>query len=152
VRGILAEAPGVASVAPFADEGITDKPCGNVITLSTGARLYVQWVRTAAAGGEDQSQPEVPVTGQAPEPVGVPALPASGRTSMALVEEFLVAVITNGKSDEIKSVSGKTDRSGQQPYGLTIAMHSGANVYGLFLHTLPAGQSPGGEFQQREEV
>ena len=152
VREVLAEAPGVGSVTSFADAGFTDKPCGTIITLASGARLYVQWVRTSVSGGEDQSQPEEPKTGPALDPVGVPALPTSGPVSMSLIEEWLVAVITNGGSDEIRSVSGKSDRSGQQPYGLSVAMHSGAVVYGLFLHTLPAGTSPGEEFKQRHEV
>lgn len=155
VRDVLAGSPAITEVQAFADAGITDKPCGHVIRLRSGGSVAVQWVRTSASGGEDQSQPEEPVTGQPPEPVTLPELPASGRVALTLVEEHLAALIVNGGNDEIRAVERTSRRPGESTKcGLNVHMHSGATVYGVFLHTAPAGTSltSGGEFQQREEV
>ncbi|MFB4307014.1 hypothetical protein [Actinomadura sp. GTD37] len=155
VQEILTGSPAITQVQSFADAGIADRPCGHVITLRTGANVAVQWVRTSASGGEDQSQPEEPVTREAPAPVTLPELPSSGRTPLTLVEEHLAALITNGGSAEIREVARKSTRPepGPRPCGIAVHMHSGADVFGVFLHTAPAGGSfSGGEFQQREEV
>lgn len=156
VRDVLNGSPVITGVQRFADAGITTRPCGHVITLRTGATVAVQWVRTSASGGEDQSQPEQPVTGEPPAPVTLPELPASGRVPLTLVEEHLAALITNGGSAEVRAVERKSTRpdAGPRPCGLTIHMHSGADVFGVFLHTVPAGAdlTSGGEFQQRKEV
>ncbi|WP_433225670.1 hypothetical protein [Actinomadura formosensis] len=123
--------------------------------VRTGAKIAVQWVRTSASGGEDQDQPEEPVTGEPPASVTLPELPASGRVPLRLVEEHLAALITGGGSNEIRAVERKSVRAdpGPRPCGLTVHMHSGADVFGVFVHMTPAGASfSGGEFEQREEV
>lgn len=156
IEGVLTGSPAITGVRSFADAGITDRPCGHVITLRTGATIAVQWVRTSASGGEDQSQPEEPVTGEPPAPVTLPELPTSGRVPLRLVEEHLAALIAGGGSDEIRAVERKSQRPdpGARPCGINVHMHSGASVYGVFLYTAPAGASigSGGEFRQREEV
>lgn len=156
VQGVLAGSPAITGVQTFADAGITGKPCGHVITLRTGAAVAIQWVRTSASGGEDQSQPEEPVTGQPPAPVTLPELPASGRVVLTLVEEHLAALIVNGGSDEIRAVERTSQRpdQGSAKCGVNVHMHSGATVFAVFLYTASAGASitSGGEFQQREQV
>lgn len=155
VQDVLAGSPAITGVQSFADAGITGKPFGHVITLRTGAKVAVQWVRTSASGGEDQSQPEEPVTGEPPARVTLPELPASGRVPLRLVEEHLAALIAGGGSNEIRAVERKSVRAepGPRPCGLTVHMHSGADVFGVFVHMAPAGASfSGGEFEQREEV
>lgn len=155
VHDVLTGSPAFTGVQTFADAGITGKPFGHVITLRTGATIAVQWVRTSASGGEDQAQPEEPVTGKPPERVEVPDLPASGRVPLTLVEAHLAALIAGGGSDEIRAVERTSQRPGRgTKCGVNVHMHSGATVYAVFLHTAPAGQaiSSGGDYQQREEV
>ncbi|MFC4055892.1 hypothetical protein ACFOY4_39915 [Actinomadura syzygii] len=154
IEDVLNGSPSVTGVQTFAAAGIKDKPCGHVITLRTGATVALQWVRTAATGGEDQSQPEEPVTGKPSAPVELPDLPASGRIQLSLIEAHVAALIANGGSDEVSSVERTSQRPDSKKCGVNVRMHSGANVYGVFLYTAPAGASfnSGGEYQQREEV
>lgn len=157
VREVLQGSPAITGVKPFAEAGIQDKPVGHIITLRTGATVAVQWVRTSADGNDDHSLPEEPVTGEPPTAVTLPELPSSGRTSLALVEEHLAALITNGGSSEIRAVERKSVRPepGPRPYSVIVHMHSGAKVVGLFLRSAPAGASigqGGGEYQNRDEV
>jgi len=157
VRDVLATSPAVAEVAPFSKVGIHHKPCGTAVQFTTGAQVYVQWVRASGGAGDDHSVPEEPVTGPAPEPVEVPDLPTSGRLPMRQVEAHLVALISNAAHPEIQRVTGKAavqGEDGPRPYGIEVRFHSGHTQYGLFLHTLPAGTAPTqeGEFQQRKEI
>lgn len=156
VEEILAGSPAITQVTPFADAGITDKPFGHIITLRTGSTVAWQWVRTAPPTGEDQSQPEEPVSGQVLEAVTLPELPSSGRTPLQLLEEHLAALIVGGGSDEIRKVerTSTRDEPGMQKCGINIHMHSGAIVYGIVLHTAPAGAptTSGGAYEQRKEV
>lgn len=94
VEGVLSGSPAITSVKPFADAGITDPRFGHIITLSTGAQIELQWVRTSPPSGDDRE--EVPVTGEPPVPVTLPELPSSGRTSLSLIEQHLAALIVNG--------------------------------------------------------
>lgn len=154
IAEVLAGSPAIGSVQTFAEAGIRDKPCGHVITLRTGAKVAVQWVRTSASGGEDQEQPEQPVQGEPPAAVEVPDLPASGRVPLATVEAHLAALILGAQQPEVRAVERTSQRPGSKKCGVNVHMHSGATVYGVFLHTAPAGAgfSSGGEYQQREEV
>lgn len=154
VHDVLNGSPAITQVQTFADAGIRDKPCGHVVRLRTGATIAVQWVRTSASGGEDQSQPEEPVTGEPPAPVEVPDLPASGKVPLTLVEAHLAALILGAANPEVRAVERTSQRPDGGKCGVNVHMHSGATVYAVFLHTAPAGAgfSSGGEYRQREEV
>lgn len=154
VEGVLSGSPAITSVKPFADAGITDPRFGHIITLSTGAQIELQWVRTSPPSGDDRE--EVPVTGEPPVPVTLPELPSSGRTSLSLIEQHLAALIVNGGNPEIRAVERKSTRedAGLRPCCVIVRMHSGADIFGVFRNLASAGASigQGGEFQQREEV
>lgn len=151
---VLAGSPAIQEVGTFEQAGITGKPFGHVIRLRTGATIAIQWVRTAASGGEDQSQPEEPVTGEPPAAVEVPDLPASGKVPLALVEAHLAALILGAANPEVRAVERTSERPGSKKAGVNIHMHSGATVYAVILRTASAGASigSGGDYQQREEV
>lgn len=155
IAEVMAGSPAIQSVETFEQVGIRDKPCGHVVTLRTGAKVAIQWVRTSASGGEDQSQPEEPVTGEPPRAVEVPDLPASGKVPLTLVEAHLAALITGAVHPEIRAVERTSQRPDWKKCGVNVHMHSGAVVYAVFLHTAPAGapiSSGGAAYQQREEV
>lgn len=155
IAEVMAGSPAISDVQTFADAGIRDKPCGHVITLRTGATIAIQWVRTSASGGEDQSLPEGdPITGEPPAAVEVPDLPASGRVPLTLIEAHLAALILGAQHPEIRAVERTSQRPGEKKCGINVTMHSGAVVYAVILHTAPAGAATtsGGVYQQREEV
>ncbi len=149
---VIAQSPAIGGVEP----GIEGKPAGTRITLATGAQIHIQWVRTSPPTGDKFAEPESPVIGQPAEPVKVPELPTSGRIRTADVEQYLAALLINGGHEEVAEVTGysaisdRKDR--EQRYGLRVRAHSGATIYGLFLHTLSSGRQPGHEFDQQDEV
>lgn len=155
---VLANSPAITDVTPFEAAGITHKPCGHVVTLRTGARVYLQWVRTAATVvDDDHAKPEQGVPGAPTEVVPEVTLPTSGQIPLRLIEQHLVALIANTEHPEIAEVVAKSDvDSSTTPPGpcrVAVHFHSGASIIGLFLHTLPAGSSPGREeFRQRQEI
>ncbi|WP_131738493.1 hypothetical protein [Actinomadura roseirufa] len=151
---MLAGSPAISEVQSFEQAGIRDKPYGHVITLRTGAKLAVQWVRTAPNGGEDQSQPETPVTGAPAVAVEVPDLPATGRIPLTRVEAHLAALILGAGNPEIRAVECISQRPDGKKSGINVSMHSTAVVYGIPLYTASAGQalSMEGAYQQRKDV
>lgn len=42
--------PAIGGVQTFAEAGLTDKPCGLKVTMASGAKVYVQFVRTSIPG------------------------------------------------------------------------------------------------------
>ncbi|GAA4393494.1 hypothetical protein GCM10023088_72960 [Actinomadura verrucosospora] len=153
VGGVLSDSPAITSVKPFGDAGITDPRFGHIITLTTGAQIELQWVRTSPSSGDEHD--EVPVTGDPPVPVTLPEMPSSGRTSIRLIEQHLAALIVNGGNPEIRAVERKSTRAeaGLRPCCVIVRMHSGADIFGVFRSLAPAGASlGGGGFQQGKEV
>lgn len=149
---VLGQSPAIARISRAPE---ADPPFVSVIELASGAAIHLQWVGTAPPKPED---PDNPVTGQPPAPVKVPELSTSGRLRTADVEAHLAALLTNAGNDQIMDVTGYTQDptlgSDGQRHGIRIRCHDESAVYGLFRHTLPAGQRAvqGGEFKQREEV
>ncbi|MEV3925138.1 hypothetical protein [Actinomadura coerulea] len=157
VEDVLKGSPAFSSVQSFADAGITDPQYGHVITLRTGAQIMLQWARTSPPAGDLGE--EAIVTGEPPARMTLPELPTTGRTPLRLVEEHLAALIANAAAEgnpEIRAVERKSTREdpGPRPCCVIVRMHSGADVFGTFRKTAPAGAnlSSGSDFQQREEV
>jgi hypothetical protein len=149
-----AKSPAIARVE---SGGIENVPEATRVIFETGAELHVQWVRTSTPDGDAKERVGEPTTGEPPLPVDIPELPAAGRLAMADVEAHLAALLNNGGNPELIEVKGYS-RAGRgserQPHGLTVRCHSGAALYGLFRHALPAGQKPGdaSEFGRRNEI
>uniref|UniRef100_UPI003F497EA9 hypothetical protein n=1 Tax=Actinomadura sp. CA-154981 TaxID=3240037 RepID=UPI003F497EA9 len=159
VQEVLQGSPAITQVENYTDAGITNPQYGHVITLRTGARVSIQWVRTSPPTG-DQSEEETVVTGERPALQTLQELPASGRTPLRDIERHLVALIANAAHEgnpEVRSVEQKSVRedAGLRPCCVIVRMHNGSQIFGLFRSLAPAGASisSGGEsFQQREEV
>lgn len=148
---------GSATIAAV-EAGVDDVPFGTRILLTNGGQLHIQWVRTAPPSGDASTEEENVVTGQAPAPVEGPAVAAAGKASTTDLERHLAALLNNGGNDELVRVDAYADDprlgSANQPHGVRVLCHSGAVIYGLFRHTLSAGQQPSKEaaFRQREAV
>lgn len=156
VEEVLKGSPAITGVQSFAEAGITDPQYGHVITLRTGARIQLQWMRTSPPSGDLGD--EAIVTGEPPARATLPELPSTGRTPLRMVEEHLVALIANAAAEsnaEIRTVEQKSTREapGPRPCCVIVRMHSGADIFGAFRSLAPAGAGfSGGEHQQREEV
>lgn len=138
------------------EPGVDSLPFGTRITLANKAQVHIQWVRTAPPSGDASGSDEKIVTGEPPVPVEVSEPALGGSYATADVEHHLAALLNNGGNNELASVSGYSQDpklgTAQQPFGVRVACHSGAVVYGLFRHTLGPGQQPTkeSEFRQRE--
>lgn len=144
----------IASVEP----GVEGVPFGTRVLLAGGGQVHIQWVRSSSPGGdraEDGS--ERVVTGQPPAPVPVPPLEGAGGVPVAEVSRHIAALLNNGGNAELARVDAYTDveslGSPKQPHGVRAVCHSGAQIFGLFRHTLAAGAHGSSEaFRQRETV
>ncbi|RKS70791.1 hypothetical protein BZB76_5271 [Actinomadura pelletieri DSM 43383] len=140
------------------ESGVDGLAFGTRIVLANKAQVHIQWVRTAPPSGDASGSAEKIVKGESPTPVDVPDLPPTGPYATADVERHLAALLNNGGNDELAEVRGYSQDSKlgttQQPFGIRVLCHSGAVVFGLFRHTLGAGQQPTkeGAFKQRETL
>ncbi|MFO7251837.1 MAG: hypothetical protein DIU60_013895 [Actinomycetes bacterium] len=134
--------PAIKDVVTFADAGHKASPFGLVVTFTTGARIYLQIVRTSAQGGESADKPEVVKTGDVLAPVPDPGFALeSDRVNVRAFEAWLAALVTNSGSEEIQGVrtfSGKTHR-----FGVEVSFYNGARAFVYFAHTLGPGQDVG---------
>ena len=148
-----AASPAIARAEPFSAAG-ADRPHGVVIRTATGGQAHLQLVRTSPPTGDDWAKPEQPVTGPVPVRVPVPTLPA-GRLPAADLEAWIVALLTNAANPEIAEVRGfaGAPRSYHR-IGVAVRCHSGAMIYALPLHAVPAGQTvdPRKEHQPAEVI
>ncbi|TDD69791.1 hypothetical protein [Actinomadura rubrisoli] len=145
------------SAAVTGVESLDGDPRCSRITLANGAAIHVQWVRTAPPTGDGGDEEKI-ITGEAPAPVDVPDVPVTGKVPTAELERHLAALLANGGNPELISVIGYSQDpklgSDRQPFGVRVLCHSGAVIFGLFRHTLGAGQTPTQEstFKQRETL
>src|SRR5690606_32717210 len=120
--------PAIKDVVTFADAGHKASPFGLVVTFTTGARIYLQIVRTSAQGGESADKPEVVKTGDVLAPVPDPGFALeSDRVNVRAFEAWLAALVTNSGSEEIQGVrtfSGKTHR-----FGVEVSFYNGARAF-----------------------
>jgi len=145
------------SVRTFEEAGYTDKPAGLVLAFTTGAQFYIQVVRSSVPGGDDPSKEEKIVEKEAPPAIPMPPLAYQGsKVRTRDIEQFIKAAIINSGSKEVAEVEAYSDRdnSAFYRYGLTVKFHSGAAVYILFVHTIPAGRElkKESEYQPLDEV
>ncbi|RFS83325.1 hypothetical protein D0T12_19875 [Actinomadura spongiicola] len=149
-----AKSPAISEV----ESGVDGLTFGTRIVLANKAQVHVQWVRTAPPSGDASGSDEKIVTGQPPTPVDIPELAPTGPYTTADVERHLVALLNNGGNDELIDVRGYSQDAKlgttQQPFGVRVLCHSGAVIFGLFRHTLGAGQqrTKESEFRQREAL
>lgn len=133
--------PAIRAVRTFAQEGITDPPCGLVLVAANGASLFLHSVATSPDGGEDFAAAERVRCGEPLPPV--PAAPlalARGRVRLADVDEWLRSLIVNAASPEICGVSLIADRPGYyHSRGLKLRFFSGATITCMWRFTVPAG-------------
>lgn len=147
-----AKSPSISGVAA----GVDGLPFGTRVVLANKAQVHIQWVRTAPSSGDASGADEKIVTGEPPAPVDVQQLAPAGPYATENVERHLAALLNNGGNEELVDVIGYSQDSklgtAQQRFGVRVLCHSGAVIYGLFRHTLGAGQQPSkeSEFKQRE--
>ena len=137
----------VRDMQTFAEAGFTGAgDHGLILTMGNGARLYLNMVGSAPAGGDDHNQPEKIVEGEPPVPDGEPALQLQpdGRVRTVDVETWLRALLLSSRSPEIREVRAysRGEGSGFHPYGITVVFHRGDATHLYFLHTLPKGAEP----------
>lgn len=149
---VIGQSPAVAAVARSEDREL---PFASRVELATGAQVHVQWVGASPPRPVD---PDNPVTGPPPAPVKLPDLGTSGRLRTGDIEQHLAALLNNAGHDQILDVTGYSVDpvlgSEEQRYGVRIRFHDESAVFGLFRHTLSAGQqaSKATEFKQRDEL
>jgi hypothetical protein len=70
------------------------------------------------------------------------------------LEQWLKALVINSGSREIDRVQAysEAERAGTHPYGLAITWHNGGAAFAHLVHTLPAGRTPGAEWQILDAV
>ena len=147
----LRQAPEVAEVEPWQD-GRT-RPLGLKVRLRTGAEIWTG-ITAVGAPGEDYSQPEQPVVGEAPAEVPVPELVgANGKVNVRGSELYLAAVLNNAGSAEVASTYGYSDRAAPALHpGVGVNFHSGGKINCVFVHALRPGQNPGKQYDLPTEV
>jgi hypothetical protein len=134
--------PAIKDVLTFSEAGYTALPNGVQVSFVTGARIFLQIVRTSPPGGDAADQDEVIKTGEALAPVPEPQFGVeNNRVSVKKFEDWVAARIINSGSSEIHSVrtfQGRTHR-----YGIDVTFHNGAHAYVYFPHTLSSRQEVG---------
>lgn len=147
------------AVSAVESGGVDDVPFGTRVVFAGGGQLHIQWVRSSSPSGDrDGEGAERVVTREPPAPVPVPDLPSGGKVPVADASRFIAAVLAGGGNPEIDRVDAYADVPGvgsaAQPHGVRVVCHSGAQIFGLLRHTLPAGQHASREaaFRQKETV
>jgi hypothetical protein len=157
----LRQSPAITSVDAVQRTGEDAHITDTHVTFTTGAKVIVHWVGADQVGGPNRNPDgSIATTGPAPERVPVPELATSGRLRLLDIEAHLAAVLNNGGHPEVVKVVGRQQDSDPNhehrdlECGLRVHCHSGADVFGIFEHTLPPGSRPGPDtkFKQREEV
>ena len=127
------------------------RPNGIKVTLPSAAQIW-HAITAQSTDGDDLSQPEKPVEGQAPEPVPVPDI-SGGTVGVTDAERHLAALVHNANSREVAAAYAYSARQTPSVHpGYGVNFHSGARVFCVFVHALRPGQSPAGEYDLPREV
>ncbi|MEV5408634.1 hypothetical protein AB0K60_07325 [Thermopolyspora sp. NPDC052614] len=144
LRDLLAGSGNLAikDVMTFGEVGYDSLPNGLQVSFLTGARIYLQVVRTSPPGGDSLDNPEIIKSGEALALVPEPAFGVeNNRVNVKKFEVWLTARINNSGNSEIQGVrnfQGKAHR-----YGIDVVFYNGAHAYVYFPYTLSSGQEAG---------
>ncbi|MFD6465360.1 hypothetical protein [Streptomyces goshikiensis] len=118
---------------------------GLAITFTSGSRVWIGITGSLAPGTRHDDE-ELPVEGEAPDPVTWPTLYDDQRaTTPQLAAAYLAAALTNSGHPEIREARAYAANA-RHP-GFQVGFHSGAAAFCLITHTARSGQSLGGEYR-----